>query len=321
MEIASNIFFYRGRSVETIKRGAGSSNVTIVRGDGLLMIDTGVYVGGAFSELLLNVQQDKLNLSDLLWIVHTHCHWDHINATKKLLAMSRAKIAAGEADVPLIVNKPNNFESLTSGFKEFEKEIDPHPPVSRFLLWFFFGKQPQLQIDRPLIDSDEINIGKKIIALSLPGHTTGHTGYFVPDTGTLALGDLIDFENAQGMDLNNSLSNYESALESVEKALRLEPEIIIPGHGEPTIGQNNVKIELEKALSSGIKYPKQIKKALGANSLALKQLTFKVFPDTPGYMESLNMMLVLTVLIYMEKQGTVKKMPNRQGKLVWSRVD
>ena len=235
--------------------------------------------------------------------------------------MSRARTAAGEADVPLIEDKRKNFKSLTSGFKAFEKEIDPHPSVSRFLLWFFFGKQPQLQIDKPLIDSDVMNIGKKVIAISLPGHTIGHTGYFMPDTGTLAFGDLIDFENAQGMDLNNSLSNYESALESVKKALRLEPEIIIPGHGEPTIGRKNVKTELERALSSGIEYPKQIKKALGANSLALKQLTFKVFPDTPSYMESLNMMLVLTVLVYMEKLGTVKKKPDQKGKLAWSRVD
>ncbi len=28
-------------------------------------------------------------------------------------------------------------------------------------------------------------------------------GYFVPDAGVAVLGDLIDFENAQGLDLNN----------------------------------------------------------------------------------------------------------------------
>lgn len=51
MEIAKDIFLYRGRSGEKIRPGAGSANGTVVRGDTLAMIDTGVRSGSAFREL------------------------------------------------------------------------------------------------------------------------------------------------------------------------------------------------------------------------------------------------------------------------------
>lgn len=162
-----------------------------------------------------------------------------------------------------------------------------------------------------------IDIGRKIEAMSLPGHTAGHMGYFVPDEGVLILGDLIDFENSQGMDINNPHSDYESALESLEKAISLEPNVIIPGHGEPIIGRKEVKTALEKALAGGIEYPELIKKAIGTNPIRLKELTYKVFPDIPFSMESLTMMLVLTVLLYMERQAMVKRTKDKAVRPAW----
>ncbi|MCP4553035.1 MAG: hypothetical protein GY834_13585 [Bacteroidetes bacterium] len=65
MEIAHGIYTYRGRNGEKIRPGAGSSNVTIIKGDGFAMVDTGVTAGGTFKELVIKMDQDHLKLNDL----------------------------------------------------------------------------------------------------------------------------------------------------------------------------------------------------------------------------------------------------------------
>ncbi len=318
MEIAHGIYTYRGRNGEKIRPGAGSSNVIIIKGDGLAMVDTGVTAGGAFKELVAKMDQDHLKLKDLSWILHTHCHWDHINADGDLQSKCNAKIAAGKIDAVYIENKKKNFQAFISDFNEFRKEVFPYPLVlAKFLMWLAWGHQPKLNVDEYLENNDVIDIGREIKALALPGHTKGHMGYFIPDEGVLVIGDLIDFENSQGMDINNPHSDYESALTSLEKAMTLEPSIIIPGHGEPTTGRGNVKRVLEKALNSGMEYQGLIKKALGTHPKRLKDLTYTIFPDIPFSMESMTMMLVLTVLIYMEKQDSVERVSDKAGKPAW----
>jgi glyoxylase-like metal-dependent hydrolase (beta-lactamase superfamily II) len=317
MEIAKDIHFYTSDKYIHI-------NTVIVKGDGLLLIDPGINKKRVCKELSLRIQQDKLDLSDLLWIVHTHCHWDHINATEAFRSVNKAKIAAGKADVPFIEDRQKNMDALLSSFEgheEFAKEVSPYPLLTRLFSWLSMGKQPKIRVDKPLMDNDEIDIGVTVRAISIPGHTSGHTGYYMPDTGTLAYGDLIDFKHAQGLDMNCSLSDYASALKSIEKVICLEPEIIIPGHGEPIIGRTHAKAELDKALSTGLEYPKKIRRAMGTGPIGLKQLMYNAFPDTKTYMEPLNMMLVLTVLVHMEKQGAVRKVSMRKGKSAWSRAD
>ncbi len=308
MEIAKDIFFYRGRSGEKIRPGAGSANVTVVRGDSLAMIDTGVRSGGAFRELQYRIVADNLNLNDVRWILHTHCHWDHLNADSEIIKRSGAPIGAGEADIPFIENGEKNFTGFIKDFGDLASEVFPYPMmVARFLVWLAWGKQPQLSVERALTDGDCIDIGRRIEVVSLPGHTRGHMGYFIHDAGVLILGDLIDFENSQGMDLNNPYSDYHSALQSLERAMGLNPEVIIPGHGEPTRGRREVRAVLEKALEGGRDYPRQIAGALEKHPVRLKELTYRLFPDIPFSMEAMTMMLTLTVLLSMERSGDVMR--------------
>ena len=168
------------------------------------MIDTGLTAGGAFRALKAKARADGLDLSDVLWILHTHCHWDHINADGAVLSSCNARIAAGEEDAPFIENREKNFSGGVRGFGDLTPEIFPYPSSwVRLLMWVSWGSQPALRVDRSLADGETVDMGRKIEVLSLPGHTAGHMGYFVPDAGVAVLGDLIDFENAQGLDLNN----------------------------------------------------------------------------------------------------------------------
>lgn len=321
MEIADGIFTYKGRSGEKIRPGAGSSNVTIISRDALVMIDSGVTKGGAFEELCTKISDDGLNIADIEFLLITHSHWDHINAAGSLISRSGAKIAASDEEISFILNNKKNFDAFLSDFGDFKKEVFPYPlPLAYFLIWLAWGRQPRVEVDIDLSGQKAIDFGGKIETIPLPGHTSGHMGYFIRDVGVLVLGDLIDFENSQGMDLNNPRSDYESALRSLETAIALEPEIIIPGHGDFTKGKKGVREVLEKALYGGREYPKLIKDVLEKRPKRIKEITYRVFPDTPFSMEAMTMMLVLTVLLYMERNGDAnRKVIN--GRPTWSRVN
>ena len=322
MEVNDGIFTYTGRSGESdkIRPGAGSSVTTLIKGDGLTMIDTGVVVGGAFRELISAIEGDGLDIRDVDKVLITHSHWDHINASGIMVSEYGLTISAGEGEIPFIEDREKNFRAFIADFGEFAKEIFPFPMmVARFLLWFVWGKQPALRVDRGLKDGDIIemgDMGRKIEVISIPGHTNGHTGYYLPDAGVMAIGDLIDFENAEGMDLNNPRSDYLSAISSIERLLKMDLEVIIPGHGEPIIGRKAVVELLQRALSGGHDYPGLIKAKIDKAPLRLKELTYKVFPDITFSMEAMTMMLVLKVLLYLEEKGEVER-TKKSGRPAW----
>ncbi len=320
MKIARGIFFYQGRGGERIRPGASSSNVTVVQGrDAIAMIDTGVVVGGAYRELLANIHSDNLSLNDLSWILFTHAHWDHINASGVILARQQAKTAAGKNDIQYFEDARRNFDGFVTDFGELTREMFPYPlGVVKFLMFLAWGRQPKLDIDRALYGGEIIDIGREIQSISLPGHTPGHMGYFIPDEGVLVLGDHIDFENAQGVDLNNPHSDYESAMESLSTIINFEPEIMIPGHGEVISGRKEVQHALDEVLSFDQELPELLYGSLSKGPLRLKELTYMTFKDITLSIEAMTMMLVLNVLLYMEKEGQVQRI-ERAGQLFWQR--
>jgi len=321
VEIGDGVFLFRGRTGLKLRPGAGSVNVTVVRGDALVMLDTGVTAGGAFRDLAAGVEADGLDLRQVAWVAHTHSHWDHINAAGVMKQVYGAELAAGAAEIPLIEDGERNFRGFLADFGSLAPELFPYPlALARLLIWFAWGRQPLLRVDRALFDGDLIDSGRPIEAVALPGHTTGHTGYFVRDAGVLVSGDLIDFENAQGMDLNNPRSDYAAALRSLERAIQLEPEILIPAHGEPAVGRLRVRERLEGALDGGLQYPTRIREALSERPMRARAITRRVFPDLPFSAQAMTAMLVLTVLLHMEKAESVRRVTHAR-RPAWVRSD
>ena len=319
MEIADGVFTYRGRGGEKIRPGAGSSSVTVVRGrgDGLVMVDTGVVPGGAFDDLVSRMRGDGLDPRNVRVVLFTHSHWDHLNAALKIVSRSGAETAAGPGEIPFIEDRRRNFNAFIPDFAEFAKEIFPFPlPIARLLILYAWGRQPRLKVRRQLAHGDTIDAGREIRVVALPGHTDGHVGFFIPDVGVLVTGDLVDFENSQGMDLNNPRSSYESAVGSIKRAAAIKADILIPGHGDPLVGRQRVHEMLQEALSGGIEYPALIKKVLGETPLRLKEILRGAFPDTPFSTEAMRMMLVLIVLLHLEKGGGVKRVQEK-GRPAW----
>ena len=150
------------------------------------MIDTGVVVGGAYRELLEKIRSDKLSLDALEWVLYTHSHWDHINASGAILARRQAKTAGGRAEVESFGDASRNFDGFVRDAGELTREVFPYPlVVVRLCMLLAWGRQPKINVDRALSGGEVIDVGREVRALALPGHTPGHIGYFIPDEGRL----------------------------------------------------------------------------------------------------------------------------------------
>ncbi len=173
MEIADGIFTYRGRRGDKIRPGAGSSSVTVVGKDALIMIDTGVVSGGAFDELVAAMKRDRLDVRVVRRVVFTHAHWDHLNAAGKVVSLSGADACAARAETPFVEDDKKNFGAFLSGFPEFIKEIFPFPlPVAKLLVRYAWGRQPALTVSKELDDGDPLGAGREIRAVAFPAIPT-----------------------------------------------------------------------------------------------------------------------------------------------------
>jgi glyoxylase-like metal-dependent hydrolase (beta-lactamase superfamily II) len=321
MQIADGVFFFSGRPGDSLRPGAGSVNVVVVRGDALAMLDAGVTRGGSFRSLRARMRSCGLDLGDVAWLAYTHSHWDHINASSAIQRAGAARLAAPASEVPLIEDARRNFRGFLTDFGPLTSAVFPYPPaLARLAIWYVWGRQPRLRVDRALQDGDDLGVGRRVEVVELPGHTAGHAGYWIPDVGALVAGDLIDFQNSQGLDLNNPRSDFGAALRSLRRAIDLEPEILVPAHGEPSVGRIRAGQVLRAALDGGLGYPERIRAALGSRPRRLDAIASAAFPDVPLSMRAMTRMLVLVVLLHLERSGKATRR-EASGRPAWVRLD
>ena len=317
MNIAKNIFTYLGRSGDSIRRGAGSSNVTVVRGARLAVIDPGVWVGNAFGAVVGQMGGEGLHLEAISHVLLTHGHWDHMNAAGYLQCRCGACLAVSAEDRAAVEDREQFFREFDqSDHKAFQSELVPLPrSLIKLILWYSFGKQPVMTVDRVVRDGDRIDVGRILEVIGVPGHTPGHVGYLVEDCGALVTGDLFDFENSIGMDVTNFRSDVSVAMKSIEKVISLGPEVAIPGHGQPIVGRKNVTERLEHALATVHHYLGLTEQLLSTKAMSLTAVTKALFPSIPLSLRSMTMLMVLNMLRFLEQHDRVER---TQVAKIWS---
>jgi len=136
---------------------------------------------------------------DVVAIVLTHGHNDHLNAARELAESVSAQIW--------------------------------FPPEDR-MLWDAVHAAPP---DHDLVDGTEFTVaGTTIRAIHTPGHSPGSTCLYVEDLVVLFSGDTL-FNGGPGA-TGRSYSSFETIIDSIrEKLLVLPPETVVhTGHGDDT---------------------------------------------------------------------------------------
>ena len=165
--------------------------------------------GGEVAPILAQAQALEL---EILQIVNTHGHYDHIAGNAALVRATNAPLAVHELDAPLLYSPQHDFSSLLGLQRE------PCRP------------------DRLLHDGDTVTVGTlSFQVLHTPGHTPG--GICLLGHGVLFSGDTLFNQGIGRTDLPGG--DMETLLRSLEKVvLALEDDLVVyPGHGpQTTIG-------------------------------------------------------------------------------------
>jgi len=151
--------------------------------------------------------QDR-NLQIVL-IVLTHTHWDHIVDAAQLRRETGAPLAAH----PLAISQLANPRPLHS---ELPFPIEPVSP------------------DRLLGDGDVVELGRwRFRVIHTPGHAREQISLYEPAAGILFGGDTLFAGGYGRVDLPGA--SVEQTITSMRRLLELPDHVTVyPGHGEPT---------------------------------------------------------------------------------------
>ncbi len=198
----------------------GYVNSYIIDGDqGVVLVDTGLpKKEGLIENALAAIGRSP---TDVLSIVLTHCHVDHMGGAARMKEASNAELLASIGDTPAI---------------QGEASIPP-PPMMKGplkLLTRLLPKPTSAMVDHLISEENPAGLPDDMKAIDTPGHTPGHTSFLLDrDGGVLFVGDAA--ANRKGV-VNPGFPNAGGGGQ-VTKSIRhlgdFEFDVALFGHAPP----------------------------------------------------------------------------------------
>ncbi len=214
----------------------------IKNGDDVLLIDCG---DGLFLPCL-----DDIGAVNIKTALFTHHHADVASGCWKLNAVNAA-VGVPKEEKHLFADIDTFFTSKESQYERY----DQNPSVNCI--------RKSVRVSFSINDGDEFNeSGTLVKAISTPGHTAGSMSYIVSTKEkTIAfVGDLIyDYgkilnlyslqqKGGYNTDYHGFLGGYLQLINSLDRILDCNPDVLVPSHGHIIYNPNKAIIELKQNL-------------------------------------------------------------------------
>lgn len=209
--------------VLVIPGSAFGSNVYVVHDEKTAIIDAGFPED--FVRISRIMEKNGLRLSELNFLINTHCHFDHTGGNFMFVRSSGCLVLAHKNDSDVI----ERGDDVVSCAK------------------IFGGKLIPVRVERRLAEGDEICLGNWTLKiLHTPGHTAGSMCILLPEEGILFSGDTVFADGFGRTDLPTG--NPRDLIASLHRLLSESFSSIFPGHGEISKeGKESVRRALELA--------------------------------------------------------------------------
>ena len=212
--------------------GMGYVNAFLIAGDdGLTLVDSGM--PRRKDRILGAIAAVGRRPADLMHILITHHHIDHIGSLGDLMEATGAESYAHPLDSPIVRgDRPQPGPNPASLLGKFAG-----PLLARF------GPAPMTApVDVEVADGEELAIAGGIRALHTPGHTPGHLAFLLArDGGLLFAGDAAANVIRLGLPIGMFTADRQQAKESIRKLAALEFEVACFGHGRVLKGEANLR--------------------------------------------------------------------------------
>ncbi len=184
-------------------------NTYLLMADKKILIDPGHFA--VFSHVTDQLDLLGLNINDIDLIILTHFHPDHVEAVERFKG-TKAIVALSLAEWEFLRSMLPKSAQVTS-----------------------LGIRPQV-----LLVEGDLKVGSiELEVLHAPGHSPGSLCIYWPKYKALFSGDVI-FKNGIGRtDIIGG--NSEELINTIMRLLDMDVEILLPGHGAPIIGKDNVE--------------------------------------------------------------------------------
>ena len=178
-------------------------------------------------DLLKRMTKDGIKKEDIKYVVNTHSHPDHYEASA-LFDSSQVKIALSEIEM------------------EFMKG------PGAYLYQLFGLKAPVVDVNLPM-NAGELKLGGETFEISIvPGHSPGSIGLYWPAKKVLFPGDVIFQMNVGRSDFPGG--DGKLLKQSIRDLSKLDVEYLLPGHMGMVKGAANVKKNFEKVIEGIFPY-------------------------------------------------------------------
>lgn len=248
------------------------SNIYFVGEKEIVLIDAGYPTADSISFTLS--EWKKFGKPKIKAILLTHAHLDHMGGALEIQEQTGALIFA---------------------------HADEHEHFKQML--------PQGKIDVLVKEGDVVEVaGVKIRAVHLPGHTTGHMGYFIEDTSFLFTGDLILGSGyAVIVPPRGIMEQYMDSLRKLEK---MPINLILPGHG-PIV--RNPQSKIKEYIAHRILREIQILKALENGPREISSMAEEIYYDMAPVLRKAGQLQVLAHLEKMAREKLVEAIRDDKG--------
>lgn len=148
---------------------------------------------------------------EVVWILLTHFHFDHVLAAHAVQRTTGARVAIHKEDAPLLQRPP----AILRAFGPFASS--------------------NLRVDQTLADGDTLSLGDLTFqVLHTPGHSPGSVSFYLAEEKAVFSGDTLFCEGVGRTDLPGG--SYQALLESITRRLFALPDetTVYPGHGPST---------------------------------------------------------------------------------------
>ncbi|MFX1417036.1 MAG: MBL fold metallo-hydrolase [Promethearchaeota archaeon] len=212
--------------VEIFPIGLGFDTCYVLRGGGVITVDAGAPKKGR--SFLRGLERASIRPEEVLLIVLTHGHWDHVGSARDLQIITGGKLAMHECEAPWL-----------------EQGLTPLPPAvtrwgrafSRLLKVFM----PLITFPPTKVDVVLTHEGLSLSDYGIPGrvlHTPGHSSGSVSvllDSGEAFVGDLAmnKFPLRLSPGLPIFAEDQEAVVKSWKTLLEKGATKVYPAHGKP----------------------------------------------------------------------------------------
>lgn len=184
--------------------------------------------------------QLAIHPSDVIRVVITHFHPDHVGGARVLELMTGAPVFA--STVTIEQSDPVWGSGRVQRFAEIQQSLlDNGMPDARVQLLESEQDLLSFAVHLPsawtaLDDGESVNVdGSMWSVVATPGHADGHICLYDPERHRLLSGDhLLQYISpAVGLFPGNSHNPLKSYIESLQRVAALDIDTVFPGHGDP----------------------------------------------------------------------------------------